>query len=654
MRKFSKRVFFVSTIALASLAPAINKEVTSNSFVQAVTNNQAKGILKIQSPEFVNLYNKNGDYYRGSRKVTSTMKYYGDPITDKNPTYLTPVQVIIDGVFYYSLGDGGYLKVHNATIGNTDATLVANYNSYIYNKNGKRLKKYRGINNFILKKGQKIKIAGKNKKDFPQVYYSVGQGAYVNAANIAQLNGKDVMHLGYNSYVYDKNGKRVKTNKTLLKGDLVSYRGKVSAATDKSTFYFFASKTSNKKQKLVSYLIKGQEYYSIGKNRYIKALNVDAINGNVVYTTQPTYVTPRSDIFILNKDLEPTNKIAYHNKKLKIEEAVVKGSGDLAQVFYKLMGKNEFINAGDLSSYDEALPGSYSDLPARFLLSTEKNYDTLYRSLILFKNDKSTPLYDIRGNQIKLDGKYLEKEPEGNHLPEEVYDVNSGWYIWNEKDKKAELYYHLSNSEFSVFAPTSDSLYTHKTQNIPNAFVKASDIDFKGVKVKILNSEAQAKNDTTLATADQKKELEVKISNSAKVTTSLKYKLSSKNKRENYDNAVQEIKQAVESNKTSVLEVKELTWYLENSESELDGAKVKVRDINNLTGTEAGKILKVMINANSSLEGFTSVNFYQHWEHKNGYYPSYYWKNSKDTVFMLSRDGHKNEILNVADYATEK
>lgn len=652
MKKFSKKVLLISTITLAALTPVISKEVTSHSVVQAATNNsQAKGTLKIQSPEFVSLYKKNGDYYRGAKKVTSTMKYYGNPITAKNPTDLDPVQVIIDGVFYYSLGDGGYLKVHNAEIGYTGATLVASYNSYIYNKDGKRLKKYRGINNFVLKKGQKIKIAGKTKEDFPQVYYSVGQGAYVNSANIAQLNGKGVMHLGYNSYVYDKNGKRVKPAKTLLKGNLVSYMGKVVPATDKSAFYFFSSKTSNKKQQLVSRTIKGQEYYAIGKNRYIKALNVDAINGNVVYTTQPTYIIPRSDMVILNKDLEPTDKIAHHNKKIKIKEAVVKGYGDLAQVFYKIMGKDEFLDAGDLSSYDEALPGT-SD--TRFLLSTEKDYNTLYRSLISFKNEKSTPLYDISGNQIKLDGKYLEKKPEGNHLPEEVYDVNSGWYIWNEKEKKAELYYHLSKSEFSIFAPTSDLPYHYKTQNIPNAFVKASDVDFKGVKVKILNSESQAKNDTALASGDQKKELVAKIANNAKVTASLKYKLSAKDKRENYDNAVQEIKQAVDSSKTTVLEVRELTWYLENSENELDGAKVKVRDINNLTGTEAGKILKVMINANSSLEGFTSVNFYQHWAHKNGYYPSYYWKNSKDTVFMLSREGHKNEILNVADYATER
>lgn len=49
-----------------------------------------------------------------------------------------------------------------------------------------------------------------------------------------------------------------------------------------------------------------------------------------------------------------------------------------------------------------------------------------------------------------------------------------------------------------------------------------------------------------------------------------------------------------------------------------------------------------------------SVNIYQHWAHKDGYYPTYRWNSSKVSVFMLSQQGKKNRILNVSDFATEK
>lgn len=97
-----------------------------------------------------------------------------------------------------------------------------------------------------------------------------------------------------------------------------------------------------------------------------------------------------------------------------------------------------------------------------------------------------------------------------------------------------------------------------------------------------------------------------------------------------------------------------MNWLLEKSEKVLNGAKVQVKDINNLTANEADRVREVMTNANSSLPGFIAVTYYQKWEHKSGYYPSYNWVSSQKTVFMLTRDGYKNQVLKVSDYATEK
>lgn len=175
------------------------------------------------------------------------------------------------------------------------------------------------------------------------------------------------------------------------------------------------------------------------------------------------------------------------------------------------------------------------------------------------------------------------------------------------------------------------------------------------MKVKTLNtaSEARTQAQQTM-TASQRNELKNSISNATTLKHSDKYRLSDANKRTNYDGAVNDIETALKDNKTTAFEANVLSWNLKQAQSALNGAKVKVKNINDLTVNEAGQVLQVMRNANEKFDTYDTVSIYQHWAHKNGYYPSYSWTSSKKSVFMLSRSGHKNQILNVKDYATEK
>ena len=114
----------------------------------------------------------------------------------------------------------------------------------------------------------------------------------------------------------------------------------------------------------------------------------------------------------------------------------------------------------------------------------------------------------------------------------------------------------------------------------------------------------------------------------------------------------------MKSDKTTALEVKELLWQLKQDKADLNGAKVKVKNIKDLTFNEANQILQVMNNcyANSFYSSGIakdSVAIYQHWAHKDGYYPTYRWNSSKVSVFMLRQQGEKNRILDVSDFATE-
>lgn len=113
------------------------------------------------------------------------------------------------------------------------------------------------------------------------------------------------MFLKTNTYVYNKKGQRIKKQGTLRQGTLVTYSGSVKAASSSDDFFFYPSESSNKDpQALKQYKIKGKVYYALGGGRYVKAVNVSKINGQYVFTKQPTYVIPRADMYILNKDLK--------------------------------------------------------------------------------------------------------------------------------------------------------------------------------------------------------------------------------------------------------------------------------------------------------------------------------------------------------------
>ncbi|TXG04483.1 SLAP domain-containing protein [Lactobacillus delbrueckii] len=110
------------------------------------------------------------------------------------------------------------------------------------------------------------------------------------------------MFLKTNTYVYNKKGQRIKKQ-----GTLVTYSGSAKAASSSDDFFFYPSESSNKDpQALKQYKIKGKVYYALGGGRYVKAVNVSKINGQYVFTKKPTYVIPRADMYILNKDLKET------------------------------------------------------------------------------------------------------------------------------------------------------------------------------------------------------------------------------------------------------------------------------------------------------------------------------------------------------------
>lgn len=99
-----------------------------------------------------------------------------------------------------------------------------------------------------------------------------------------------------------------------------------------------------------------------------------------------------------------------------------------------------------------------------------------------------TAFYNVNGE--KVDTKF-----DGDEMA-----VNQKLYLWDAKENKAELYYHVQNSLVYKSGAEDDRQNTAYS----NLYVKASDVALSGRKLKTSNTEAEAKADSALATASEK------------------------------------------------------------------------------------------------------------------------------------------------------
>lgn len=137
---------------------------------------------------------------------------------------------------------------------NASSQVALTHNSYVYDQNGHR------IGNIVLKKNQKVKVT-KTKKIKGKKYAKIGKNRFIRANNyqaVASFKpkaGQTSVVLAKNAYIYDEAGN---TNKDkLLKG---------------SSHQVYQVKW-----------IKGNIYYMIGANQWIKGSNVGSLLGMPMY-----------------------------------------------------------------------------------------------------------------------------------------------------------------------------------------------------------------------------------------------------------------------------------------------------------------------------------------------------------------------------------
>ena len=582
--KLSHKLVMVSAAALMSVAPLLGTAENVNT-VQAApkkTTSKKAASNKITLVRNAYVYDKNGkrlDKYMGSAKYTTIAK--GVTVTSTGTK-------TINGVKYYDLGGGAYIKAVNvdgkaasstsSLSKGTKAKFVSN--SYIYDKNGKRISKYQGKSKFV--KGDSVTTYGIQTINGKKYYQLDKKGtAFVRTVNIdgkttsnqessvsndAESTKKYDYSLKKNAYIYDNNGKRI--NKYQGKSKLLK-----GAAID-----VYGIET-----------IKGKDYYQLDKKgtAFVKA-------SNVTRTVKATSITMKKNAYIYNGNGDTKKKTVKKGKTVKATEARYIGT----KLYYKI-SDNQFVKAANVGkiSGPELEPVNEPDGAA----TVDTGDNTVDPNVTKVTTINVAPLYNIKGQPDNV-------RAFGEGQSQQVSELR---YIATSATATPELFYKLSSGR---------------------GYLKASDVAVSGKTLTPVNTQEQAKEDVTVATAANKAKLLQDINEATSVKSSEAYKLASSDVKAAYDKAISDGTTVNNDATATIAQVNEADAAIVSAKAKLDGKRVAVANMTNLTSDEMAAIIKVVANANNVAESSVQLT-------TNG-------------SLSISVNGAA-QILNLGDYVTQ-
>ncbi|MDF7637976.1 SLAP domain-containing protein [Lactobacillus sp. ESL0791] len=387
-----------------------------------------------------------------------------------------------------------------------------------------------------------------------QKYYYLGNGAYINAAYVSQVNGrnskKGKLVLDHAARVYQKNGK--KTNTVLTKNTIIKYTGKVKYTSRLPKYFYYTKK--NKQAYLPTHKIKGKNFYSLGHNRYINAYNVGNINGEIARYNGVTYAIVNKTAFTQDISNGITKHKLKKGQKIKIDLAVIPWSEDFYDYIFRLHDyPDEYI--------EEYLITPRKQLPI-------SDYDKLSYTHVKAQPNTNIQLYDVNG---KASNYSIKGTKENDNIT-----VDGLFYIYLPNENKAELFYHyLYDSDEEQIIDKTEPATTNginKSDKIDqdifsNSFIKASDVKYdRGIKLDPLNTIQNAQTDQKVATAADKKELKdlfAKSQNIAGAGSSLA------SLEQNYHNAIINAATIIRDKTATINQVNEAVWLLKLTEKQL-------------------------------------------------------------------------------------
>ena len=574
----------VSAAALMSVAPLLGTAENVNTVQAAPKKTASKKAAsnKITLVRNAYVYDKNGkrlDKYMGSAKYTTIAK--GVTVTSTGTK-------TINGVKYYDLGGGAYIKAVNvdgkaasstsSLSKGTKAKFVSN--SYIYDKNGKRISKYQGKSKFV--KGDSVTTYGIQTINGKKYYQLDKKGtAFVRTVNIdgkttsnqessvsndAESTKKYDYSLKKNAYIYDNNGKRI--NKYQGKSKLLK-----GAAID-----VYGIET-----------IKGKDYYQLDKKgtAFVKA-------SNVTRTVKATSITMKKNAYIYNGNGDTKKKTVKKGKTVKATEARYIGT----KLYYKI-SDNQFVKAANVGkiSGPELEPVNEPDGAA----TVDTGDNTVDPNVTKVTTINVAPLYNIKGQPDNV-------RAFGEGQSQQVSELR---YIATSATATPELFYKLSSGR---------------------GYLKESDVAVSGKILTPVNTREQAREDVTVATAANKAKLLQDINEATSVKNSEAYKLASSDVKAAYDKAISDGTTVNNDATATIAQVNEADAAIVSAKAKLDGKRVAVANMTNLTSDEMAAIIKVVANANNVAESSVQLT-------TNG-------------SLSISVNGAA-QILNLGDYVTQ-
>ena len=554
--KLSHKLIMVSAAALMSVSPLLN--TTQN--VNAATASTKKTTTKKTSSKKTTTKKS-----ASTKKTTSTKKSISKKTTKKAASSKT-----------------------TTSKKTTSNTIKLTHNAYVYDKNGKRLKTYMGSAKYTtIAKGVTVNSNG-TKTIKGVLYYSLGGGAYIKAANVdgkvatssstKKTSSKNTSSnkpstdesedststkLIHNAYVYDVNGKRIK-----------KYEGKskLTKGTEIDTYG-----TVN---------IKGKKYYQLDEEgtAFVKAGNVD----------RPTTITLKKNAYIYNGEGKTKKKLVKKGKTVKTTEARYIGT----KLYYKI-GDDQFVKAANVGKVkgEELDPINEPDGAATVEVPDTEDVNS---TKVITKGVVS--LYDIKGQ------KYANRIFDAG-VSQQVSELR---YIATSVNSTPQLFYKLASGR---------------------GYLKADEVTVDGKILNAVNTPEQAKADVTVATTADKAKLTQSINEAASVKASEIYKLSSSTAKAAYDKAITD--GAIVNNNASATigQVNEAESAITSAKAKLNGAKIAVANLNSLTPDEVTAIVKAVANANNVPE--SAIQF-----------------SNNNTTLSIVTNGY-TQSLNINDYAVQ-
>ena len=583
--KLNHKLIMVSAAALMSVSPLVAN--TQNS-VQAATT--TKSSSKTTSKKTTTSTKKTTDSKSNSKSTSS--KKAATKTTAKKSTS----------------------SKATSKASSNDITLARN--AYVYDKNGKRLDKYMGSAKYTtIARGVTVKSNGTTKIN-GVLYYSLGNNAYIKAANVvgganASSSSKTTTSttkkttstkksttskttstkksttskttstkktstkkdsdmdaikakLIHNAYVYDQNGKRIK-----------KYNGKTKL-TKGTTVNTYGTDTIN-----------GKDYYQLNAagTAFVKASNVDS--------TSSVTITMKKNAYIYDGNGDTEKKTVKKGKKVKATEARYIGT----KLYYKI-GDDQFVKAANVGKVSSKLdPVNEPDGSAT--VDDNSSYDTNLNASIV-TTTKVAPLYDIKGQADST-------RSFGAGQKQQVSELR---YIATSANSTPELFYKLASGR---------------------GYLKATDVIYSGKTLSPVNTPEQALTEVTVATAADKAKLTPSINEANAIKNTDAYKLASSSAKSAYDKAITDATAVNNNASATVAQVNEAIANITSAKAKLDGKKVTVANLSNLTPDEVSAIVKLVASVNNVPE--SNVQF-----------------TNNNTTLAIVTNGY-TQALNINDYA---